>query len=139
MTVVQRQSKAITASVLRTEDPDTPANQIIYDIMQPPSFGQLVLADNMTHSLRRFTQVSVHFTGYLMTKCIFLPHAKGDLISDSFSLWLKCPKIDAKSLPWALFIQKEDAQGSDLAPIFGDLSQSKFFFDFKPPFVRFIH
>ena len=71
MTVVQRQSKAITRSALLTEDPDTPANQIIYDIMQPPSFGQLVLADNMTHPLRRFTQVSVHCTGYLMKKKMY--------------------------------------------------------------------
>ena len=71
MTVVQRQSKAITASVLRTEDPDTPANQIIYDIMQPPSFGQLVLADNMTHPLKRFTQVSVLCTG---SHCAFSPN-----------------------------------------------------------------
>ena len=96
MTVVQRQSKAITASVLRTKDPDTPANQIIYDIMQPPSFGQLVLADNMTHPLRRFTQVSVlHCTGHLMKKVFFLPPANSEFISENFSFWLK-PKSKSK-------------------------------------------
>ena len=58
MTVVQRQSYTITSSELLTEDPDTPPNHVVYDVMKPPSFGQLVLADNITNPLRRFTQAS---------------------------------------------------------------------------------
>ena len=60
MTVVQRQSKTITPALLFTEDPDTQPDHIVYDVMKPPSFGQLVLADNITHSLMRFTQADVN-------------------------------------------------------------------------------
>ena len=60
MTVVQRQSKTITPSLLFTEDPDTQPDHIVYDVMKPPSFGQLVLADNITNSLMRFTQADVN-------------------------------------------------------------------------------
>ena len=49
---------------------------------------------------------------------------KGSLISESFSLWLKSPKMGAKSLLWALSIKRENAQGSDLAPIVGNLNES---------------
>ena len=33
--------------------------------------------------------------------------------------------MGAESLPWALSNKREDAQGSDLATIYGDLSQSE--------------
>ena len=47
--------------------------------------------------------------------------AKCGLITESFSLWLKYPKMNAKSLPWALSTPTEDAKGIDLAPIFEGL------------------
>ena len=37
--------------------------------------------------------------------------------------------------PWALSIYREDAQGRDLAPIFGDLSQSEKLSEIKPPLI----
>ena len=45
--------------------------------------------------------------------------AKGGLISESFSLWLKFPKMDAKTRPRACPIYLHSAQGRDLAPILG--------------------
>ena len=60
---------------------------------------------------------------------------KGGLFSESFSLCLKSPNIymGTKSLPWTQITQGEDVQGSDLAHIFGDLSQSEKLFVIKPP------
>ena len=60
MTVVQGQSKAITSTLLFTEDPDTPPNEITYDVMKAPAFGQLVLADNLSNPLMRFTQADIN-------------------------------------------------------------------------------
>lgn len=60
MTVVQGQSKAITSSLLFTEDPDTPPNQLTYDVMKAPAFGQLVLADNLSNPVMRFTQADIN-------------------------------------------------------------------------------
>lgn len=49
MTVVERQWRAITAEVLLTEDADTSAKDLIYDVIQPPQFGKLALtAENAT-------------------------------------------------------------------------------------------
>ena len=53
------------------------------------------------------------------------PDTTGGLISESFSPCLKSPKIDAKLLSWALSAKRDDAEDIDLAPIFGDLSQSE--------------
>ena len=58
ITVVQRQSKTISSSDLCTKDPDTAPNHLIYEIRSQPSFGQLMLADNISTPLRIFTQVS---------------------------------------------------------------------------------
>ena len=44
--------------------------------------------------------------------------AKGGLISESFSIWLKSSKIGAKSLSWAPSIYVDSVQDSDLAPFF---------------------
>ena len=60
MTVVELQSRAVNQGVLFTEDPDTPANQIVYDVMKPPAFGRLVLADNLSIPLMRFTQADIN-------------------------------------------------------------------------------
>ncbi len=60
MTVVQKQSKAITANMLYVEDPDTPPHQIVYDVMNPPGQGALVLADNISKSVDRFTQADIN-------------------------------------------------------------------------------
>jgi chondroitin sulfate proteoglycan 4 len=49
MTVVERQWRAITAEVLLTEDADTSAKDLIYDVIQAPQFGKLALtAENAT-------------------------------------------------------------------------------------------
>ena len=53
--------------------------------------------------------------------------AKGGLISGSFSLWLKSPKMVAKSQPLASFLWVDSAQGGNLAQFFGDLSQKTSF------------
>ena len=57
----------------------------------------------------------------------------GGLILKSFSLQLKSPNMSAKSLPWASFLLVDSAQGSDLAPIFGDLSQIEKLSEINPP------
>ena len=59
--------------------------------------------------------------------------SKGGLISESFSIWLKSPNMFAKSHPSALSTYREDAQESDLTPIFGYLSQSEKLSQIKPP------
>ena len=50
MTVVERQWKAITPEVLMTEDADTSAKDLIYEIIQPPKYGKLAVTqpDNST-------------------------------------------------------------------------------------------
>ena len=50
MTVVERQWKAITSEVLMTEDADTAAKDLIYEIIQPPKYGKLAVTqpDNST-------------------------------------------------------------------------------------------
>ena len=58
---------------------------------------------------------------------------KGGLISESFSLWVKSPKIGANSLSWASSLYVDSALKSDLAPIFGDLSLSDKLSVIKPP------
>lgn len=51
MTVVQRQWRAITAETLLTEDADTAAKDLVYEIIQPPKYGKLTLTmDNTTSS-----------------------------------------------------------------------------------------
>ena len=59
----------------------------------------------------------------MQTKVILLL-LQNDLITESFSLWLKSPP--KKICP-------EHAQGSDLPFFFKYLSQSEIFFDVKPP------
>ena len=41
--------------------------------------------------------------------------------------------MSAKLQPWGLSTNREDTQDRDLAPIFGDLSQSEKLSDIKPP------
>lgn len=71
MTVVQRQWRAITAEVLLTEDADTSAKDLIYEVIQPPKYGKLALTtDNSTASaiasattgppLQRFSQDDIN-------------------------------------------------------------------------------
>ena len=59
--------------------------------------------------------------------------AKGGLISERFSFWLKSPQKDAKSLSWASSLSVDSAQNNDLAAFLGDLSQSENFFEIKLP------
>ena len=59
MTVVQRQWRAITADILMTEDADTSAKDLIYEIIQPPKYGKLTLTtDNATTSAVAFATSS---------------------------------------------------------------------------------
>ena len=58
---------------------------------------------------------------------------KGGIISKSFPLWLKSPKMGAKSLSCTSF--SESVQCSDLAPIFRDLSLSEKLSKIKPPLI----
>jgi hypothetical protein len=57
---------------------------------------------------------------------------KGSLISEPFSYWLKSPK-KRQITPLSTIHLIENAQRSDLAPIFGDLSQSEKLSEIKPP------
>ena len=59
---------------------------------------------------------------------------RGGLISVSFSFWLKSPNNGVKSLSWALCTTKEKVL-SELAPLFGDLSQNEKLSEIKPPLV----
>jgi hypothetical protein len=58
---------------------------------------------------------------------------KRGLISDSFSLWLKSPK---KRCQITVHLKK-DAQGCDLAPLFGDSSHSEKLYEIKSPLSCF--
>ena len=58
---------------------------------------------------------------------------KGDLISESFSLWLKFSQKGAKSL--RLFRTMNRAQVSDFALFFGDLGQNEQLSEIKPPLI----
>ena len=55
--------------------------------------------------------------------------AKGGLISERFSHWFKSPKMGTKSRPRSLTV--DSAQGCDLAPILGDVSQSENFSEIR--------
>ena len=62
----------------------------------------------------------------------------GGLISKCFkSLLLKSPKKGANSFSWELSTKKENAQESDLAPLFWDLSQSERLSEIKSPLSKF--
>ena len=56
MTIVQRQSKAITSNMLLVEDPDNSPDQLVYDVINSPTNGHLVYAENLTRSVARFSQ-----------------------------------------------------------------------------------
>ena len=58
---------------------------------------------------------------------------KGGLIAESFLLWPKSAKLGTKSRPWAPFLYLDSVQGCNLAPFFGDLSQSEKLSEIKPP------
>ncbi|XP_050522785.1 chondroitin sulfate proteoglycan 4 [Daktulosphaira vitifoliae] len=55
--LVQGQSVSLTRSELLTEDPDTPPEQIVYDIITGPAYGTLYLA-GIKNSMR-FTQADI--------------------------------------------------------------------------------
>ena len=54
-------------------------------------------------------------------------NSSGDLILESFSLWLKSPKTGAKDHPGHYLQKRENSQDSDLVHFLGDLSQMKNF------------
>ena len=60
MTVVQKQPKTVSADELFTEDPDTPASEIVYDVMNMPTNGRLVSAENISYPRNQFTQKDVN-------------------------------------------------------------------------------
>ena len=53
---------------------------------------------------------------YCLKECKF---TKGGLISESFLLWIKSPKIGARSLLWSSSLFVDGGQDSDLALILG--------------------
>ena len=55
------------------------------------------------------------------------------MILESFSIWLKSPKIGSKSLPRELSTKRKDDQGRDLALMFGDLSRREKLLVIRPP------
>uniref|UniRef100_T1J783 Cadherin domain-containing protein n=1 Tax=Strigamia maritima TaxID=126957 RepID=T1J783_STRMM len=57
--VVRGQKVAITASNLKTVDPDTAPNEIRYDIITPPSSGRLRMKDEPEQPVQMFTQQDV--------------------------------------------------------------------------------
>jgi hypothetical protein len=60
MTVVQRQSKALTSEVLYAEDPDNSPDEIVYDVINSPVNGRLVFAENLTLNIVYFTQADIN-------------------------------------------------------------------------------
>ena len=60
MTVVQKQLKTIGPEELFTEDADTPASEIVYDVMNMPTNGRLVSAENITFPRNHFTQKDIN-------------------------------------------------------------------------------
>lgn len=64
ITVVQNQNQTITRENLLTTDPDTPPEEIIYDVISGPTYGRLLLLpfDQNTsevHQVNKFTQDDV--------------------------------------------------------------------------------
>ncbi|XP_071579797.1 chondroitin sulfate proteoglycan 4 [Temnothorax nylanderi] len=64
ITVVQNQNQTITRDSLLTTDPDTPSEEIMYDVISEPTFGRLLLLpfDQNTSEVRpvaKFTQYDV--------------------------------------------------------------------------------
>ena len=79
MTVVQRQTKAITRNMLYTQDDDTAAEDIVYVIQNSPIHGRLVFADNITRPATRFTQQDID-----QRRIIYFHDADGSLKPDQF-------------------------------------------------------
>jgi hypothetical protein len=52
MTVVQKQLKTISADELFTDDADTPPAEIVYDVINMPTNGRLVAAENIRFFLQ---------------------------------------------------------------------------------------
>lgn len=64
ITVVQNQNQTITRENLLTTDPDTPPEEIVYDVISKPTFGRLLLLpfnDNISEvrQVNKFTQHDV--------------------------------------------------------------------------------
>ena len=59
MTVVQKQPKTISADELFTEDADTQAAEIVYDVMNMPTNGRLVSAENITYPRSQVTHTHI--------------------------------------------------------------------------------
>lgn len=67
MTVVQRGWRAITSDILMTEDADTSAKDLIYEIIQPPKYGKLAAVSDgngttplTATGLARFSQEDIN-------------------------------------------------------------------------------
>ena len=58
--VVQGFAANITSSELLTTDPDTPPNEIVYQVVNGPSNGHLVTRDNPDTTINRFTQEDIN-------------------------------------------------------------------------------
>ncbi|XP_017888198.1 chondroitin sulfate proteoglycan 4 isoform X2 [Ceratina calcarata] len=64
ITVVQNQNQTITRETLLTIDPDTPPEEIVYDLISGPTYGRLLLLpfnenNSEIHQVNKFTQHDV--------------------------------------------------------------------------------
>ena len=84
----------------------------------------LLLAHTDLNNLAKFLKM-MHFTAL-----------EGDLISSIFFTLAKISKNRCQFTDLSTIHIREDAQGSELAPIFGDLSQSEILSEIKPPFEK---
>ncbi len=60
MTVVQRQSRAITRQDLLAEDEDNTPEEIVFEVTDPPNSGRLSLADDASTAAFTFTQADIN-------------------------------------------------------------------------------
>ena len=70
---------------------------------------------------------------------MYMSTFKGGFNSERSSFGLKSSKMGGKSLRLVISLQVDSAQGSDLAPISGDLSHIGKVSEIKPPLVKFIY
>ena len=67
--VVQRQSRVITNDVLLTRDADTQPRDLIYEIIQPPGHGKLILTAEDECVAFCFSSCAVSKVSYVLTCC----------------------------------------------------------------------
>ena len=90
-------------------------------------FDKRVSEQNLCKTFEKHQSHCCPFVSKYIPKPLY-PQNKGGLISERFSIWLKSPQtVPNHSTEHLLF------RWSQLAPIFGDLSQSEQLSEIKPP------